>query len=405
MSSSGDRRRRKELRAGAGSVGRSRLQRRFLKKLIKDVVKGKRGRWNARENVFMRKARMKSVGAEGRRELEDELLGKLGSVRTEGTEGQYVSAVRAYVTYCKSMKCSLSDTRDDHFARYVMWRYRTGARGETISKDFTKLRCKLFEVGIEIPFLEQLKMTKMVLKSLVKEDNVKRPKKKRFPITTVHLRDLVEELLSDSSISKEEKVLVRALYVCMFFGFLRVSEAIRGGSGKCKNPPLQRKHVCFMRNKTNGKRMVVITLPPTKTDQSGNEQEFKLALGQLEEKDKMICPYDALLELVKLQGAKVDPEQDLFCLPEFRLRPKYKSFVVRIRVLLNRAGHIGAKYFSHSFRIGAATTALMLGFSKRRIKTLGRWRSECWHIYARKDLGFQAVCTANLEKLTERILM
>jgi hypothetical protein len=168
-----------------------------------------------------------------------------------------------------------------------------------------------------------------VLKSLAKEDNVKRPKKKRHPITTVHLRDLVRELLADKYISKEEKVLFRALYVCMFFGFLRVSEAIRGGSGKCRNPPLQRKHICFMRNKTNGKRMVVISLPPTKTDQSGNEQEFKLALGELEDGDKLICPYEALLELVKLQGAKVDPEQDLFTLPELKLRPKYKSFVMR----------------------------------------------------------------------------
>jgi hypothetical protein len=397
-------RRRRELRAGK-SRGRTRMQQLFLKKLLRDLTVGKRGKWSAKVNVFTARAKMKEVGAAGRKELENEILEKLKSVRTEGTEGQYVSAVRAYVTYCKGMACPLTKSDDDHFARYVMWRYRTGARGETIAKDFTKLRCKLAEVGIEVPLLEELKMTRMVLKSLVKEDNVKRPKTKRHPITTVHLRDLVGELMADSSISKEEKVLFRALYVCMFFGFLRVSEAIRGGAGKCRNPPLQRKHVCFMRNKVNGKRMVVITLPPTKTDQSGNEQEFKLALGELEEGDKLICPYDALLELVKLQGANADPATDLFSLPAFKLRPKYRPFVTRIRVLLSRAGHVGTRFFSHSFRIGAATSALMLGFSKRRIKTLGRWRSECWHIYARKDLGFQAVCTANLEKLTERILM
>jgi hypothetical protein len=403
MSSFGHRHRHGAVVGGQGE--RTRIERLFLKKLLKDLVRGKKRRWDIDNNMFTVKARMKGLGEKGLRELDKDIVGKFGSLRTEGTEGQYISAVRAYVTFCRGMKCSVFDESDGHFARYAMWRFRTGARGETISKDFTKLRCKLAEVGVTVPPLEDLKVTRMVLKSLVKEDNLKRPKRKRFPITTVHLRDLVRELVADSSISKEEKILFRALFVCMFFGFLRVSEAIRGGSGKCRNPPLQRKHIRFMRNKTNGKRMVVVTLPPTKTDQSGNEQEFKLALGELEEEDKLICPYDALLELVRLQGEKVDPEMDLFSLPRIKLRPKYKNFIFRVRVLLRRAGHNGSKFCSHSFRIGAATSALMLGFSKRRIKMLGRWRSECWHIYARKDLGFQAVCTAKLEKLNKRILM
>jgi hypothetical protein len=216
---------------------------------------------------------------------------------------------------------------------------------------------------------------------------------------------MVDALQNDPSLTAGEKVLYRAMFTTMFFGFLRISEAIKGGAGKCDNPPLQLKHVSFLVHGRTKECMVVLTLPPTKTDPTAKEKEYKLALPKLEEKDKDICPYRALMDLVKLRGKHANKEEDLFILPEQEIRSKYKTFVSLMRSLLKRKGYEESEYYTHSFRIGAATSASMLGMSKEEIKTMGRWSSECWNVYIRPDLGIKAVMTAKLNLLTKRIIV
>jgi hypothetical protein len=104
------------------------------------------------------------------------------------------------------------------------------------------------------------------------------------------------------------------------------------------------------------------------------------------------------------KGRGANTEEVLFGLTEEHLVPKYKSFVALMRKLLGRAKYEESQYYSHSFRIGAATTAAMLGMSKEEIKTMGRWSSECWNLYVRPDLGEKAMMTAKLDKLKKQIL-
>jgi len=186
-------------------------------------------------------------------DLNQDVVEALAKVRTTATEGQYASSLRAYVTFCNEFNCTGSEVADEHWARYAGWRYR--------------------------------------------------------------LRDLVAEMQRDPAITNEEKVLYRAMYTGAMFGFLRVSEFIRGGAGGCENPPLQVKHVQFLVHKETGKRMCVLTLPPTKTDQSGNEENFRLALGELGEEDAEICPYRAMWALIQLKGRHANGDEDLFTVP------------------------------------------------------------------------------------------
>ncbi len=44
-----------------------------------------------------------------------------------------------------------------------------------------------------------------------------------------------------------------------------------------------------------------------------------------------------------------------------------------------------ANFSSHSFRIGAATSAAQKGLTKHQIQTLGRWSSEAFQSYIRTD--------------------
>ena len=52
-----------------------------------------------------------------------------------------------------------------------------------------------------------------------------------------------------------------------------------------------------------------------------------------------------------------------------------------LRYLLQQGGINQADYASHSFRVGAATTAAAMGIPAWLIKTLGRWRSNAYMDY------------------------
>ena len=45
------------------------------------------------------------------------------------------------------------------------------------------------------------------------------------------------------------------------------------------------------------------------------------------------------------------------------------------------SGHTPKTYKVHSFRIGAATTASMMGVSEEHIQRMGRWRSQAFKKY------------------------
>ena len=57
------------------------------------------------------------------------------------------------------------------------------------------------------------------------------------------------------------------------------------------------------------------------------------------------------------------------------------SLTKELRSALQGCGLPADKYFTHSFRIGAATTAAAAGVPSWLIKVLGRWSSDCYERY------------------------
>ena len=49
----------------------------------------------------------------------------------------------------------------------------------------------------------------------------------------------------------------------------------------------------------------------------------------------------------------------------------------------NTLGYVETEYASHRFRIGTATAAAATNISPWLIKTLGRWRSDCYQLCIR----------------------
>ena len=92
-----------------------------------------------------------------------------------------------------------------------------------------------------------------------------------------------------------------------------------------------------------------------------------------------LCPVAAVLSYLELRGCRPGP---LFLFQSWKplTRPR---FVAVVREALGKSGLDERKYCSHSFRIGAATTAASRGMEDCIIKTLGRWESVAYLQYVR----------------------
>ena len=92
-----------------------------------------------------------------------------------------------------------------------------------------------------------------------------------------------------------------------------------------------------------------------------------------------LCPVAAMLSYLELRGGQPGP---LFRLRNQKplTRPR---FVAMVREALRQSGLNEKQYCSHSFRIGAATTAASKGMEDCIIKILGRWESVAYLQYVR----------------------
>ena len=90
-----------------------------------------------------------------------------------------------------------------------------------------------------------------------------------------------------------------------------------------------------------------------------------------------LCPVSALLDYLVQRGTQ--------CGPLFRFsngQPLTRAKLVAVvQQALTSSGLDVSKYTGHSFRIGAATTALRAGISDAKIKMLGRWESSAYQLY------------------------
>ena len=85
----------------------------------------------------------------------------------------------------------------------------------------------------------------------------------------------------------------------------------------------------------------------------------------------------AILLYIELRGARPGA---FFLDSSFRLVTK-PWFIQKVRELLNSVGAPHLQFAGHSFRIGAATTAAMVGVEDSMIQTLGRWHSAAFLQY------------------------
>ena len=119
-------------------------------------------------------------------------------------------------------------------------------------------------------------------------------------------------------------------------------------------------------------------LPRAKTDQ--------LQFGQtvfIPKSSNQFCPYASMSSYLQHhRGHQLNDTQPLFSFTNGKPLSR-RSFLKYLHQLLRDTGHNPANYNTHSFRIGAATTAASIGIPTHSIKRLGRWRSKAYSTYTR----------------------
>lgn len=234
----------------------------------------------------------------------------------------------------------------------------------TIQTYLASVRHRHIELGFASNF-NRMDSLRLLLRGVkrVKGSRVRQP---RIPVTPLMLRQL-KESLRQSQYPEADKLMLWAAFTTAFFGFLRSSEFC-SASKHSFNPQT----TLLVRNVTITGGIASIWIKVSKTDPFRQGQTIRIAAS-----GSSICPVRALQK--HLQNC-TNEKQPLFTFQD-------KTFLTRqtlsglVKQLLGTSELQGLS--SHSFRIGAATTAAAAKVPDWLIKTLGRWSSNCYEQYIR----------------------
>jgi hypothetical protein len=188
----------------------------------------------------------------------------------------------------------------------------------------------------------------------------------RSPITPALLQSLVSSCPHMSS-SQYNSSLLSSMYLLAFHAFLRVGE-MTVTNAKASNPNLlQRTHIAVLPDHA------VVTFssfkhhsgPPITLSIQANNTQF--------------CPVAHMSRYLSIRGTSPGP---LFQFTDGS--PVTRTFFTRqLASSLIWSNHTSHHIRSHSFRIGAATTAAASGHSDEAIQRMGRWKSSSFRKYIR----------------------
>eukprot|EP00117_Sycon_ciliatum_P044975 scpid54702/ scgid32372/ len=184
----------------------------------------------------------------------------------------------------------------------------------------------------------------------------------RLPITTPLLREICRHVAVPRMRHPHDKAMLRAAFSLAFHGFFRCGELTAG---------LRRCDVTI----STDQRSLSVNVRSSKTDPDSTGHTVLVGAST----DALICPVQAMANYLAFR-----PGGDhLFTYANGQ--PLTRNAVSsELRNLLPLCGVTDpSAYASHSFRIGAATSAAMAGVPEHIIRIMGRWRSDAVHRYIR----------------------
>ena len=212
------------------------------------------------------------------------------------------------------------------------------------------------------------------------------PRLVRLPITASLMRR-IKTVLAGQPFSYNN-VLLWAACCTGFFGFLRCGEFLVPDGVQFSHDD----HLCLSDisiDTTTPSWTVSLHIKVSKTDQF--RQGSTVVLGST---GADICPVAAIVDYLQFRGSSPGP---LFQMEDGKPLRR-KLFTTQVQQTLSLAGFDPSLFNGHSFCIGAATTANLVGVPETTIQLLGRWRSAAYQRYIRPPPDELASVSAQLAK-------
>ena len=271
--------------------------------------------------------------------------------------------------FCQQYELTPIPMSECVFCLFVAYLTRLGMNPSSISTYLAAMRHLQVKSGHPLPQRMDWPHLQYTLKGIKRSQSTS-SKRYWLPITSDIMQVILSSLQRDRSNNQYSKDLLWAACCAGFFGFLQAGEFMLTQS--VDSYPLQAADLSV--NSHSAPTLVRILLCESKTDVMG--QGVYIYFGKAEQ---VLWLVTALLQYISMRPPH---HSQLFIWQDGQPLTR-DQFIVEVKALLPAANYISSSYAGHSFRIGAATTAALVGLPVHMIKTLGCWKSEAYQLYIR----------------------
>ncbi len=290
----------------------------------------------------------------------------------QSTHKVYSSGQRRFLNFCTSAGLQAMPAGEDVLCKFAAKMASEGLRHRTIKSYMAGIRHLHIEEGLDDPFLPTLSRLHYVLRGVKRSQGEGGDSsRERLPITPPLLRQI--KAVWECRAGDPDYIMLWAACCLAFFGFLRAGEfTVPCDTGFDASIHLAWGDLAVV--DPASPRVLSVHLKASKTDPF--RKGITLFIGKV---PSNLCPVSAMLAYLLVRGRQPGP---LFLFKDGRPLTRQR-FVQAVRDALAKAGIQAGRYASHSFRIGAATTAAAKGIEDSIIKTLGRWKSLAYLEYVK----------------------
>ena len=286
------------------------------------------------------------------------------------TRSTYSARQLRFQSFCQLIKATCMPTTETTLILFATYLASERITYATIKVYLVAIRNTHVSAGLHSHFYQQLSpCLHSVLKGIKKTQAITQPAKTCLPITFDIMKN-IKNLLSRQP-NSYLNIMIWTACCLAFFGFLRVSEFTVPGDNLFDESSDLSFNSTSIDNRDDPKQLKLI-IKQSKTDPF--RRGVNIYLGAT---SNIICPLRGILPYLVLRDNHPGP---LFMFEDGKspTRPRFSIVLNNILPKLHLDKHL---YNTHSFRIGAATSARQAHIPDFYIKMLRRWKSDTYLTY------------------------